>query len=87
MPSINLQVVADSIQKKMCIYQKPDRNYAFVEMSQAAQVFESDMPTISKQLGHLAVPPKNKRGVEPNYNYLTMSKSTIPNPHEHQVNG
>ena len=49
----------------MCIYQKPDRNYAFLEVNQAAKVFESDMPMISKQLGHLGVAPKNKRSVEP----------------------
>lgn len=63
LPTINLRIVADTIQKKLCIYQKPDRNYAFVEVRQAAEVFESDMPTISKQLGHLASGPRNRRGV------------------------
>lgn len=84
LPSINLRVVADCIQKKMCIYQKPDRNYAFVEVSQAADVFESDMPMIAKQLGHLAVAPRNRRGPEPNWNAAAASK--MANAPERQAN-
>ena len=77
-PSINLRAVAESIQKKMCLYQKPDRNYAFVDMSEAAQAYESDMPMISKQLGQLGAVPRNSRGAELAQALATVSKSSRP---------
>ena len=61
MASINLQMVSDCIQKKMCIYQKPDRSYCFVDLGQAEQIFEGDLPMISKLLTSLAKTYKQKR--------------------------
>jgi len=82
MATIKLQMVSDIIQKKMCIYQKPDRKYCFVDLGQAEHIFEEDLPMISKQLTILNNTNKQKRinSFFQKLNGVTTSKNFTQNP-------